>query len=79
MTPSNSDFSQLAERIRGIDDLGERYREIRQAETAFKTLVRTLLQEVAQGLKNEGKTWPEVAQVMGGVTYQRAHQISRGE
>ena len=75
----DSDFAQLTDRLRGITDLSERYSAIREAERKFKALMRLHLAEVAQGLKDEGRTWPQVAAIMGGVTYQRAYQISRGE
>ena len=36
-------------------------------------------QEIARGFKDQGKTWKEIGEIMGGVTYQRAHQFGRGE
>ncbi|MFF3359515.1 hypothetical protein ACFYWN_44730 [Streptomyces sp. NPDC002917] len=65
--------------LRVISDLGERYKAIRDAEEAFETLKRAQLQEVAQGLRTEGKKWREVAEIMGGVSYQRAFQYGQGE
>ncbi|MDX2732854.1 hypothetical protein [Streptomyces sp. PA03-2a] len=65
--------------LRAISDLSERYKAIREAEDAFENLKRTQLQEVAQGLRADGKKWKEVAEIMGGVSYQRAFQYGRGE
>ncbi|WP_030917382.1 hypothetical protein [Streptomyces sp. NRRL B-24720] len=72
-------FAPLHARLRAISDLSERYKAIREAEETFEHLKRTHLQEVAQGLRAEGKKWKEVAAIMGGVSYQRAFQYGRGE
>lgn len=72
-------LAPLHAHLRGIGDLGERYQAIREVEHAFEALKRTHLQEVAQGLRAEGKTWKETGQIMGGVTYQRAFQYGKGE
>lgn len=71
--------AQLSRQIGAISDLGERYKAIKNAGAKVDEVLRAHLQEVALGLKAEGKTWPEVGEIMGGVTYQRAHQISKGE
>lgn len=72
-------IAQLSEQIRAIGDLGERYKAIKDISTKIDATLHAHLQEVALGLKAEGKTWPEVGEIMGGVSYQRAHQISKGE
>lgn len=36
-------------------------------------------QEIATGLKDGERTWKEIGDIMGGVTYQRAHQFGRGK
>ncbi|MEU1088922.1 hypothetical protein ABZ401_19165 [Streptomyces sp. NPDC005892] len=80
MTESLDDsFAPLNAHLRAIGDLSERYRTIRDAEGMFEALKRTQLQEVAQGLRAEGKKWKEIGEIMGGVSYQRAFQYGRGE
>lgn len=72
-------LAPLATHVRNVAELPARYAEIEAAETHFKHLKKVLLQEVALGLRAEGKTWKEVGQIMGKVTYQRAFQIGHGE
>ncbi|WP_405506402.1 hypothetical protein OG323_06275 [Streptomyces cyaneofuscatus] len=80
MTDSlDTSFAPLNAHLRAIGDLSERYRTIREAEELFESLKRNHLQEVAQGLRAEGKKWKEVAEIMGGVSYQRAFQYGQGE
>lgn len=80
MTDSlNAALAPLHAHLRAIGDLGERYKAIREVEDLFEDLKRTQLQEVAQGLRAEGKKWKEVGAIMGGVTYQRAFQFGKGE
>lgn len=80
MTDSlEASLAPLHAHLRAISDLSERYEAIRDAEDLFENLKRTQLQEVARGLRAEGKKWKEVAAIMGGVTYQRAFQYGRGE
>ncbi|TFI30128.1 hypothetical protein [Streptomyces sp. 4R-3d] len=69
----------LNEQLRAKSDLAERYTAVRDVEKKVKAAVTLHLQEIAKGLKSEGRTWPQVGEIMGGVTYQRAHQISKGE
>lgn len=72
-------FAPLADHIRAIGDHRERFEEIEAAEAHFLRLKRSLLQEVALGLRAEGKKWKEIGQIMGDVTYQRAFQMGRGQ
>ncbi|MFF1709283.1 hypothetical protein [Streptomyces sp. NPDC058268] len=57
------------ERNAALDDVSHRLDNWRHAHR----------QEVALGLRAEGKKWKEVGQIMGGVTYQRAFQIAHGD
>ncbi|WP_326768828.1 hypothetical protein OG978_33670 [Streptomyces sp. NBC_01591] len=72
-------FAPLHAHLRAISDFSERYQAIRNAENEFENLKRAHLKEVAQGLRAEGKKWKEVAEIMGGVSYQRAFQYGQGE
>ncbi|MFD8919429.1 hypothetical protein ACFV0Y_16620 [Streptomyces sp. NPDC059569] len=72
-------LATLNEQLRAKSDLVERYEAVRDIERKFKAAVVIQLQEIALGLKAEGRTWPQVGEIMGGVSYQRAHQISKGE
>ncbi|MEV5944602.1 hypothetical protein [Streptomyces sp. NPDC051994] len=80
MTDSlDSAFAALATHIRSISGHGPRYNEIEAAETSFLALKRALLREIALEMRAEKKTWKEIGDTLGGVTYQRAFQIGRGE
>lgn len=80
MTDSlDSALEPLADHIRGIGDHQARFAEVEAAERLFLALKRALLQEIALGLRAEGKKWKEIGEVMGGVTYQRAFQMGRGQ
>ncbi|MFJ1647970.1 hypothetical protein [Streptomyces sp. NPDC088258] len=72
-------LAPLHAHLRAISDLSDRYTAIREAEDEFEKLKRTHLQEVALGLRAEGKKWKEAGAIMGGVSYQRAFQYGRGE
>lgn len=72
-------LAPFAAYIRGIDNLPERFAELEVAEQRILVLRRALLREVALGLRAEGKKWKEVGDTMGGVTYQRAFQMGRGQ
>jgi len=62
-----------------IDEPVERYEAIRELEDHFERFIKGQLQKTALWMKHErGMTWREIGEVMGGVTAQRAEQISRG-
>lgn len=67
----------LPERLRSIPDPADRYAALVEAEERKDLLVKASLREVAVNLKSHGLTWREVGNVMGGVSSQRAHQISK--
>jgi hypothetical protein len=77
--PLDAALAPLADHIRGISDLPARFAEVEEAERRVLVLKRALLQEVAIGLRAEGKKWKEIGSIMGSVSYQRAFQIGRGE
>lgn len=62
--------------LRNISDPRARYERIKEAG---KLLTREELKQLALELRAEKKTWKEIGQIMGGVTYQRAFQIAHGE
>jgi hypothetical protein len=76
-------FTPYDDRLRAIVDLHERWDAFvglsKQLERELELFRKRHRQEIAQGFKAEGMTWKEVGEIMGGVTYQRAHQFSRGE
>ena len=79
----NAPFTHYEDKLRAIPDLAERWVAFvalaKHLEEELEIFRRRQRQEIAQGIKTEGKTWREVGQLMGGVTYQRAHQFSKGE
>lgn len=76
-------FTSYDEQLRAITDLKERWNAYvalaSHLEDELELFRRRQRQEIARGFKDEGKTWKEIGQIMGGVTYQRAHQFGKGE
>lgn len=76
-------FTRFDEQLRDIPDLKERWdayvRLAKYLEDELELFRHRHRQEIARGLKNEERTWKEVGEIMGGVTYQRAHQFGRGK
>lgn len=62
--------------LRNISDPRTRYERIKEAG---RLLTREELKQLALDLRAEQKTWKEIGEIMGGVTYQRAFQIAHGE
>jgi hypothetical protein len=52
---------------------------MRTAEAKIGEVFKRHRQGVANDLHDQGKPWREVGEILGGVTAQRAWQISRGE
>ncbi|MFF7023016.1 GIY-YIG nuclease family protein [Streptomyces klenkii] len=70
-------FACLFDTIEEIDNPSERYKAIEYAEGAFAKHFRQKWQEIAIGLKGQGRTWREVGELLGNVSAQRAHQIAQ--
>lgn len=71
-------IAQLTEIVDAIDDPGDLYRVSREIETRVTAAMRAARQERALLLKGQGLTWRRIGELMGGVSAQRAEQISRG-
>ncbi|WP_432130585.1 hypothetical protein [Streptomyces tendae] len=75
-------FARYDEQLHAIPDLKERWDAYLQLadhlENELELFRRRHRQEIARGLKDEKRTWKEVGEIMGGVTYQRAHQFGKG-
>ncbi|WP_159040997.1 hypothetical protein [Streptomyces sp. FxanaA7] len=71
-------IAHIAEIVDGISDPGELYRVSREAESRVTSEMRAVRQKAAQRLREQGLTWRQIGEVMGGVSAQRAEQISRG-
>jgi hypothetical protein len=76
-------FTQYEDQLREIEDLHERWNayvaRAKWLEGELEAFRRRQRQEIAMGFKGQGKTWKEIGEIMGGVTYQRAHQFGRGK
>jgi hypothetical protein len=76
-------FTRYDDELRAITDLHERWAAFvevsKNLERELESFRRRHRQEIATGLKDAARTWKEVGEIMGGVTYQRAHQFGRGE
>jgi hypothetical protein len=71
-------IAQLTEIVNAIDDPGDLYRVSREVEARVASAMRAARQERALSLKEQGLTWRQIGEQMGGVSAQRAEQISRG-
>lgn len=71
-------IAQLTEIVDAIDDPGDLYRVSREVEARVASAMRTIRQDRALRLKEQGLTWRKIGELMGGVSAQRAEQISRG-
>jgi hypothetical protein len=76
-------FTRYDDQLRAIADLNERWAaylglaEFLEAE--LELWRRRQRQEIARGFRDEGKTWKEIGELMGGVSFQRAFQYGKGE
>ncbi|NED31058.1 hypothetical protein [Streptomyces sp. SID8499] len=71
-------IAQLTEIVDALDDPGELYRVSREVEARVTSAMRAARQTRALHLKGQGLTWRQIGRLMGGVSAQRAEQISRG-
>ncbi len=80
---TDTPFAPYDEQLRAIDDLHERWaayvERAQWLERELESFRRRHRQEIAQGFKDQGKTWKDIGEIMGGVTYQRAHQFGKGK
>ncbi|MFC8065468.1 hypothetical protein [Streptomyces sp. NPDC057293] len=78
----NAPFTRYDEHLRAISDLDERwakYLELAEClDAELELWRRRQRQEIAMGFRGEGKTWKEVGEAMGGVSFQRAFQYGKG-
>lgn len=84
MTDSpDAPFARYDSQLRDVSDLSERWAAFvdlaKYLERELESFRRRQRQEIAAGLKADGKTWKEVGEIMGEVTYQRAHQYGKGK
>ncbi|WP_329114510.1 hypothetical protein [Streptomyces sp. NBC_01353] len=71
-------IAQIAELVDAIDDASELDRVSRDVESRVIGAMRAARQKKALELRDQGLTWRLIGEVMGGVSAQRAEQISRG-
>lgn len=69
----------LRDAIAAIENPTQRFQGLTDAEAAVLSAVRDARRQVANDLHDEGRSWREVGEVMGGVTAQRAYQIAQGK
>jgi hypothetical protein len=76
-------YAPYDDQLRAIEDLTERWSTYlglaEFLETELELWRRRQRQEIAQGFRDQGKTWKEIGEAMGGVSLQRAHQYGKGE
>jgi hypothetical protein len=69
----------LDQQIAAISDPVEQHAAIKEAGLRVNANLHARLRALAKRLKIDGRTWPQVGELLGGVSGQRAHQISKGE
>jgi hypothetical protein len=76
-------YAPFDDQLRAITDLTERWDAYLQLaddlEKELELWRRRQRQEIALGFREQGKTWKEIGETMGGVSPQRAHQFGKGE
>lgn len=75
----NPHIECLVQDLEAVADPADRFTEEREISEQVTAAMRGVRQRIAIELHDSGKSWREVGQIMGGVSLQRAHQISRGE
>lgn len=79
----DSPFARYDEHLHAITDLHERWAAFvglsKDLERELEAFRRRHRKEIATGFRDQEKTWQEIGEIMGGVTYQRAHQFGRGK
>jgi hypothetical protein len=70
-------YDDVIQSIAGIPDLVEQYRETERTRVILKQEFSRIRQEAVLELKQEGRSWREVGEIIG-VSGARAEQISRG-
>ncbi|MBR8638638.1 hypothetical protein KEF29_03315 [Streptomyces tuirus] len=80
---ADSPYAPYTEQLRAIADLNERWAAYldlaKRLEDELELWRRRQRQEIALGFREQGKTWKEIGEAMGRVTYQRAFQFGKGE
>jgi len=78
MTEDRDPIALLVADLDAIDDPGKRFRETVTTEARLDTELRGVRQRIAEQLRAKGVTFREIGEVMGGVSAQRAEQITKG-
>ncbi|TXS22423.1 hypothetical protein EAO70_06060 [Streptomyces sp. adm13(2018)] len=71
-------IAAVADAVNAFSDPGELYRVSREAESRVTEGMRAIRQKLVLGLRDQGLTWRSIGELLGGVSPQRAEQISRG-
>jgi hypothetical protein len=69
----------LDQQIAAIGDPVKQHEAIKEAGIRVNAKLHTQLRALASRLKAQGRTWTQVGELLGDVSAQRAHQISKGE
>lgn len=69
----------VAGALDAISDPVERFQRMQAIGNELDDALKGVRQRIALALYSQGKPWREVGELMGGVSAQRAWQISRGE
>jgi hypothetical protein len=70
-------IAAIADAVSAISDPGELYKVSREAEQRVTADMRAARQKLVLGLREQKLTWRQIGELLGGVSAQRAEQISR--
>lgn len=77
--PLEAAADKIRDTLNDIADPALRYQGLVVLESLIAARIQEARRQIANDLHDEGRSWRQVGEVMGGVTAQRAHQISRGK
>jgi hypothetical protein len=72
-------FDAVASTLADIDDPVARLEKAREGDVTWSEILKKTRQSAALDLYAQLKSWRQVGETMGGLSAQRAWQISRGE
>lgn len=74
----DAEINKMMADLRAIEDPVARYHAATQLQKDWRIAIAERKKRFALDLRDQGRSWREVGEIMGGLSSQRAEQISRG-
>lgn len=74
----NAQLDKVVAELRAIEDPVKRYHAVNRFQEQWQLAIKERKRRFALDLREQGKSWREIGEIMGGLSSQRAEQISRG-